>query len=252
MKRYLYTLALVALLMQSCSVMKDINKSCYVPGYHLTLTSVDSPANAKERYGETITTEKSNGDSLRYSFEDDYIKISWYAGDDKFYFSLFNKSNHSLKIIWDDATLVRPDNSISKLIHSGINYEKRNDAQVSTTIPRGAKTTDILIPIDNIKYNNYIGWYIEPILPQNIKISDAEEYNGKTLKILLPIKIEDIQNEYTFLFKIETFPKEEFYTEKVHDVKSEIILNTFAWGVIPAFASLLLYYIYKDTIITSL
>ena len=222
---HILILAFIVLLIQSCSVMKDVTKTDIVPDYYLTLDHVEFPANSKEQFGEVIT-DKTNEDSIRYTFEDEYLKISWFSDDSYFYFKLLNKSKHSLKVIWDDVTLVMPDNNISKMMHNGIKYDKRNETQVPTTIPRGAKIEDALVPTNNVKY---VGdWIVTPILPKNIEMSKAEQLKGGNLKILLPIKIEDITNEYTFVFNIkDVYPKEVYSTEKVHNKEAEIVANTF-------------------------
>ena len=212
--------------MQSCSIMKDVEKTTRTADYTISLTSVELPANAKERYGETISIDNSINDISRYVFEDDYMKISWFVGYNKFYFTLYNKSNHALKIIWDDATLVMPDNSISKLMHSGVKYSQRNDAQVATTVPRGAKIEDMLVPTENVIYIDNIGWYEMPILKNSFdtdaEMKKAELMKGKVMRVLFPIKIEDVQNEYTFIFTINDVKVESKTTiEKEHDKEAE-------------------------------
>ena len=225
--------------MQSCSVMKDVKRPYFIPDYSIQLTSVELPASTKERFGETITTDNSNEDFLQQTFEDDHLRISWYVGIDRFHFSLYNKSDHSLKIIWDDAALVMYDNSTSRLMHNGIKYDRRNESQVSTTIPHGAKLEDVLVPTENVTLNNN-GWKVNPILPQNLTMEEAKNLKGEKIKVLLPIKIEDVQNEYTFVFNIDVFQKETYITEKVHNVTGEIFLNTFSFGIIPAFIFLII------------
>lgn len=226
MKRSIYIMAIAALIMQSCSIMKDVEKTQRTADYTISLTSVELPANAKEQYGETITIDKSNNDSSRYVFDDDYMKISWFVGYNKFYFTLYNKSNHALKIIWDDVTLVMPDNSISKMMHNGVKYISRNESQVATTVPRGAKIEDMLVPTENVIYVDDIGWYVMPMLNNSFdtdaEMRKAESMKGKVMKVLFPIKIEDVQNEYTFVFTINDVRVEsKKIIEKVHDKEAE-------------------------------
>lgn len=226
MRRNIFILAIAALIMQSCSIMKDVEKTKRTADYTISLTSVELPANAKERYGETITIDNSINDTSRYVFEDDYMKISWFVGYNKFYFTLYNKSNHALKIIWDDATLVMPDNSISKLMHTGVKYSQRNESQVATTIPRGAKIEDMLVPTENVVYIDNIGWYEMPLLKKSFdtdaEMRKAESMKGNVMRVLLPIKIEDVQNEYTFVFTINDVKVEsKTIIEKEHDKEAE-------------------------------
>lgn len=223
-------MVIAALIMQSCSIMKDVEKTKRTADYTISLTSVELPANAKEQYGETITIDKSNNDSSRYVYEDEYMKISWYVGSDRFYFTLYNKSNHALKIIWDDATLVMPDNSISKLMHTGVKYSQRNEAQVATTIPRGAKIDDMLVPTENVVYLDYIGWHVVPMFKYSFdtdnEMRKAESMKGNVMRVLLPVKIEDIQNEYTFVFTINDVKTEsKTVIEQEHDKDMETVIG---------------------------
>lgn len=232
MKKLVYFCAIAALAFQSCSVMKDVKKANRTADYTISLTSVEIPANAKEQFGETITVDKSNSDTSRYVYEDKYMKISWYVGRDMFYFKLCNKTKHALKIIWDDAALVMPDSSISRLMHNGIKYSQKNETQVATTVPSGAKLTDVLVPTENVDYSNQIGWYVSPILKHSLttdyETEKAMSMKGKALKVLLPIKIEEVQNEYTFVFTIDDVTIEnQMTTEKERDDEASTALNVF-------------------------
>lgn len=229
MKRF-FIGVLVALLMQACAVMKSVEVPYIVPQYQSRLVSVELPADAKERYGETILADSTQVDTIRYVFEDDYIKISWFVGKYQFYFTLFNKSDHSLKIVWDDAALVSPDNTVSRLMHGGVKYDSRNESQVSTTIPRGAKIDDVLIPIRE---------QFAPILPENIDFEDAQLLKGEKLKVLLPIKIEDVQNEYTFVFDIDVAQEYAYTTKMVHDTPAEVAAGISVVGTLAFFVFLL-------------
>ncbi len=241
MNKIIFFLAIVSLSLQSCSIMRDVEKTNRTADYTISLTSVELPANAKEQFGETITIDNSKNDTSRYVYEDEYMKILWFVGSDKFYFTLYNKSNHALKIIWDDATLVMPDNSISKLMHNGVKYSQRNEAQVATTIPRGAKIEDVLVPTENVIYSDLLGWFVSPMfkysLSSDYEMEKAKSMKGEVLKVLLPIKIEDIQNEYTFVFTIKDVQVEsKKIIEKEHDKEAETAVNVIlgiAIGALP-------------------
>lgn len=93
-------------------------------------------------------------------------------------------------------------------MHSGVKYIDRNNSQPASVIPKGATLSDIIMPTDNVYYisGQYGGWregnlFNFPIDKKNIEQSKLP-YIGKTVKVLFPIIIEDVKNEYVFEFKI--------------------------------------------------
>ena len=233
-KLYLFAIATL-LTLQSCTVMKDVTTTNREASYSVSLNKVELPSNSKERFSETIQKDNSDGSVTKYVFEDEKIKIFWMVFNDQFAFTIYNKSDHAIKISWDDAVYVGVDKNISKMIHSGIKYIQRNDGQVATTIPKGAKLDDILVPVDHIKYYEYLGWRTSSLFPHSFSTDDemqkAEKLEGETVSILLPIMIEGIQNDYTFTFKIDNVTTEsKTTTSQVHDTDAEM-WSIIGWSV---------------------
>lgn len=212
-------------MLQSCTVMKDVITTTRQAIYSVSLDKVELPSNSKDRFSETILKDSSDEGVTKYVFEDENIKIFWLVLDNQYSFTIYNKTNHALKINWDDVVYVNTDKSISKMIHSGIKYIKMNEGQVPTTLPRGAKLEDILVPVDNIHFISN-KWITNSLFPNGFSSDDAMEkaktLEGERVSILLPIKIEDVQNDYTFIFKInsvEVSSKTVVY--QVHDYEEE-------------------------------
>lgn len=189
----------------SCGAFKS-----YVASYSVGLTTVESPADAKLQFGETkVVTFNEEGVS-KYRYEDDYINIVWYVGLKQFNFTLYNKSGHSLKINWDDISFVDTKGQVGRVMHSGVKYTERNNSQPATTVPKGASISDILLPTENVYYvsGQYGGWrenYLLPCVYQTPEAfnAGASSLVGKTMTIMMPIMIENIQNDYTFTFNID-------------------------------------------------
>lgn len=175
-----------------------------VTSYDVSLSAVESPADAKVKYGDTkIVSFEEDGQS-KYRYEDDYINISWYVGLKQFYFTLKNKSDYSLKIPWDDIVYVDVDGDTKRVMHSGVKYTDRNASQPASIVPKNASISDVLLPTDNVSYNSSIGWTEGYLFPQYSKQEDASNSRvlGKNIRVTLPIIIQDVQNEYTFEFSI--------------------------------------------------
>ena len=193
------------MLFSSCGAFKS-----YVADYSVGLSSVESPKDAKQQFGETKVVSFNEDGISKYRFEDDYIEIIWFVGSKQFNFTMKNKSGHTLKINWDDISYVDYKGQVGRVMHNGVKYADRNNSQPATTVPRGASITDVLLPTDNVYYvsGQYGGWrerYLIPCVYQTPEAFNAEAstYVGKTMTIMMPIMIENVQNDYTFSFNIE-------------------------------------------------
>ena len=192
-------------MLTSCGAFKN-----YIASYSVGLSSVESPADAKQQFGETkVVTFNEEGVS-KYRYEDDYINIVWYVGLKQFNFTLNNKSGHSLKINWDDISFVDTEGQVGRVMHSGVKYTERNNSQPATTVPKGASISDILLPTENVYFvsGQYGGWrenYLLPCVYQTPEAfnAGASSLVGKTMTIMMPIMIENVQNDYTFTFNID-------------------------------------------------
>ena len=201
----LFLLAFTAFMLTSCGAFKN-----YIASYSVGLSSVESPADAKQQFGETkVVTFNEEGVS-KYRYEDDYINIVWYVGLKQFNFTLNNKSGHSLKINWDDICFVDTKGQVGRVMHSGVKYTERNNSQPATTVPKGASISDILLPTENVYFvsGQYGGWrenYLLPCVYQTPEAfnAGASSLVGKTMTIMMPIMIENVQNDYTFTFNID-------------------------------------------------
>ena len=178
--------------------------------YSVGLSSVESPADAKKQFGETKVVTFKEGEVDKYRYEDDFIEIVWYVGLKKFDFELKNKSTHTMKINWDDISYVDINGKTRRVMHAGVKYIERNNSQPATSIPKGASLSDILLPTDNVILSSglYGGWIESNLIPSYYSTSEAmangaESYVGKKMTILMPIMIENVQHDYTFVFNID-------------------------------------------------
>ena len=201
----LLSMITAGLLFTSCGAFKS-----YVASYSVGLTAVESPADAKQQFGETKVVTFDEGGINKYRYEDDYIDIVWYVGLKQFNFTLKNKSGHTLKINWDDVSYVDVKGQVGRVMHSGVKYTDRNSSQPATTVPKNASISDLLLPTENVYYvsGQYGGWresYLVPCVYKTPEAFNAEAPSlvGKTMTIMMPIMIENVQNDYTFTFNID-------------------------------------------------
>ena len=113
-------------------------------------------------------------------------------------------------INWEHSSYYVDENGRTmRVIHSGIKLIDRNSAQTSSVVPKNATIEDVLIPSEKIYYSSgeYSGgWHEGRLFPG---YSSQEEANnspvlGKIVRVIFPIIIEDVQNEYVFEFSVDS------------------------------------------------
>lgn len=132
-----------------------------------------------------------------------------------FRFELKNKTDKTIKIIWDEAVYVDFYGQTSSIIHTGTKFSKMEESQVPSTIIRGASLSDVIIPKDNIKYEEwsepgrYLGyglrapstthgeWVAHPLYNNGMLIDEP-----LTLRLMLPIQIMDEKIEYVLEYQV--------------------------------------------------
>lgn len=204
---------IIAVMMTSCMTYQGFyNVMTYQGFYNVGLQNVERPENAKERYGESKIVKFEDEGKTKYSYEDDMIKILWMPLSTQFCFTLQNKTDHSIKIIWDEAVYVSPNGSSGRVMHDGVKYIDRYNPQPPTVIVKNANIYDMIVPTDNIYYvsGQYGGWRTKPLLPNRANTQEelnalTQKYIGKEVRVHLPIEIQGTVNEYIFTFKVEEF-----------------------------------------------
>ena len=179
--------------------------------YDIGLYTVERPAQARERYGESKIMKVQEEGVEKYYFEDEMVKIIWIPTPFQISFILTNKTSHSIKILWDEAAYVDENGVSHRVMHSGVKYIDRNNPQPPTVVVRKGTVSDLVFPTDYVYYasGKYGGWRETPLFPnsgydiEELK-EKAEKYVGKTLQVLLPLQIEGVVNEYIFSFKINS------------------------------------------------
>ena len=121
-------LLFIATLTLSC-----ITTTMHTVDYDFRLKEVERPVDARERYGEQKIVRFQDEGVTKYSFEDEMIKIVWLPTSYGFDFVLSNRTDHSIKIIWDEAVFVDEKGRSKRVMHSGVKYTERNNPQPPTT-----------------------------------------------------------------------------------------------------------------------
>lgn len=159
--------------------------------YRVSLESVD----VNVAGGEIVNVQGAN--KFTYpTYEDENIGIKFVFEPTHIDFTLQNKSNSSLRIIWDDAIYVGGPNGVSDgVFHSGIRLIDRDKSQTPSIIVKGTMLSDVIITKSGVSFSTSFGrWMYNYIL--------YWQHHLKNIKLLLPIEKNGVTYEYLFNFSV--------------------------------------------------
>ena len=175
--------------------------------YDISLVEVEMPASVKERYGELKIERIEEEGISKYLFQNDAFQIFWIVTGELLLFELTNKTSYTIKIIWDEGAYVDENGKSHNIVESKIRFRDIGRPQVPSVIPGKASLKGAILPSDYISSPEEIRPLFKlfpDLYPTGRKelIEEQKEIIGKTIKLLLPIQIEEVVNEYIFIFKI--------------------------------------------------
>ena len=163
-------------------------------------------------YKMYISNVKKNNRILRKIFVKDSItnstiieesnfKISITPTKDYFSIILENQSEKSIRLDWNEIVFVDENNNSQSVTHKGIKYVDANKPKLASVIAPNSILDDIIVPTSRLYYSSYdYKWKILAIL-------DYVHKNGKypvgtQVKLLIPLIINNVRNEYTFTYDV--------------------------------------------------
>jgi len=188
-----------------------------VASYDISLISVERPTQAQQLYGEQKIETVIQDGILRSYFEDGMVGIEWRPTPEDIGLIIRNKTYGPLKVIWDESRFIDEKGVSHKLIHSGVDYEARNDSHYPTIIDARGTLEDFVHPADYFRWEEDYSrrshkqqgyWMRAPFLPTQIKgtaeelRAKAEPLVGKTFQVILALLIDGVRNDYDCTFKI--------------------------------------------------
>jgi hypothetical protein len=206
MNKKFFFIIIIALFTSSCS--------SYVLQSKLVSETVEKQVNR-----DSISTFQVDSNY----FSDEIISIKWVPTNQGFLFQLENNSDYSIKILWDKAVFVYPDNTCYIV-------KSKNGNRSETVIVRKCIETDVFIPLNNGSQVNSVGWnvgnilHIEKSTMLSILKDEKERLIGGRYQILLPIEHKNGLTEYIFSFVYDDIKikKYNFFGELV-DVNESVI-----------------------------
>jgi len=154
-------------------------------------------------YTYTLVEPVSN-DQLLY--KDDYITIQFKLDESAIKFQLQNISDVPMSIMWENVA-VGLNNRVFPVKNMATLYRNDLDLPPAVIIPSLGYIRDMIIPRDYISIVKE-EWIEKDLFPTDDMGSAARKklifkYTGSHIKLLLPIKIGEVVQEYTFRFKVK-------------------------------------------------
>ncbi|MCL3851446.1 hypothetical protein M1P97_09125 [Parabacteroides sp. GYB001] len=129
------------------------------------------------------------------SYSDSKIDVSWIFHPTHLSFTLLNKGNSTIKVLWDDAAFIDGSNSSHPVFHNGITINDRDKEQKPTSIVKKSQIDDRILLSDKVGYMKVVGRWVFSYINEIVK-------DGEEMKVLLPLEINGEINEYLFTFKL--------------------------------------------------
>lgn len=195
----------------------------YKADYQISLTKVERPEKAGNRYGPQKVDAVTTDQKYRFVFEDDMVRILWFVGSTRISFLLQNKTDYSVKIPWDEAAYVDEAGRSHRVMHSGVKYTDRDRPQPPSVIVRKGSIEDIVYPTDYVSWSSgtrysagswdekplflamdFHGQYLKGQYSSLQEFENAVNRNiGKQIQVLLPLQIQDVIHDYIFTFTVD-------------------------------------------------
>ncbi len=147
-------------------------------------------------------------------FEDDYIKCDWDITNRKTKVKITNKSPFSVIILWNDAVIKYPDNTIRKIISA-----EDEDLNKYKQIPDKEIEKDKLEEFNFTVKQKRKSSSENTILVDYSSDDEISDINNKFIHILLPVQISEnvFLYDFKFLVKVNVFSTEPVYEEDEED-----------------------------------
>ena len=185
-----------------CSSQKEVF-------YNVSLSSVERPANPYEMYTGVHIVDLSSYNTNNY--QDKFIDITWFYNRNSLDFKLYNKTDYPIKIDWNEVSYIDYDSLTKKIVHKDVNLVDMSKFMPCSMIPRKSYIEESIVPTNKIGFVPDYGWVNGEFLPSTFKENNkkideiASSFVGKHFMVLLPIYIEDVRNDYLFVFKITSY-----------------------------------------------
>jgi len=144
-------------------------------------------------------------DELR--FQDKVVAIQFTVTDNAIQMKFDNRSEQTIKILWDQAEYTDVRDRRSRIIHPGIRFQDRNSALPPQTVLAGESIQEALMPVGLVVYSQQKKAYENQPLFM-LDNDTAQGLKGKSFYVFIPIEIDRQIIPYNFKIQITDVVKD--------------------------------------------
>ncbi|MDD2228860.1 MAG: hypothetical protein PHY48_05580 [Candidatus Cloacimonetes bacterium] len=194
------SLAVILLAITACASNSEGAAPKMVTKYDIALTKVSRSDDSQGKYKSPVA-DTTLVDKLRFRYEDDLMRTIWSASENGFELTLYNASDKSITIDWDKGQYLDYDNIGHRLLPATTKDVDKDKAQVPSVVSSRGNLVTTIYSADHVSLSAVLGIYTRtPLLPTDY--ASAVRYNGKELKLVLPINIDGVAINYEYVFKV--------------------------------------------------
>lgn len=139
-----------------------------------------------------------SGDSL--AFEDSDVRISFDITSTQIGLVFANKTGKPITVDWERAAYVDTSGKSHQVIPARASYSHGKQPSLPAVVSPAAEMRYNLLPTDYVHYSRLTNrWISSSLLPEG---PEAESSEGKSISVLMPLKIAGVSRDYHFAFKI--------------------------------------------------
>lgn len=193
-------LTAVLLLLAACATNQDGAAPRMVTKYDIALTKVNRIGDASGKVKSPVA-DTTLVDKVRYRYEDEIMRTIWSATENGFEVTFYNPTEKIITIDWDGGQYLDYDNIGHRLLISKTKDADKDKPQTPTVISPRGNLIETITSADHVRLSSVMGLYVcEPLLPTDY--ASAVRYNGKEMKLTLPITTDGNTHVYEHVFKV--------------------------------------------------
>ncbi|MEO1074934.1 MAG: hypothetical protein AAFX41_03085 [Bacteroidota bacterium] len=191
------------LLLALCGVLGCANQRPVV--YQSRLAEVVRPSDQGDSFSAPVVTTQDDEGRDEYVFEDDLLRATWVPLTTAILYSIENRDNQSIKVLWNEAAFVDTKGLATRIMLEGQRFADRLATLPPSVVPRGGQITGTLVPSNRVR-DTPTGWQVDSIIePSNVPSNDATDALanvGETFSVTIPVEVRGVVQEYMFTFQV--------------------------------------------------
>lgn len=141
-------------------------------------------------------------------FKDATIAVSFTVDGQSIQMHLTNLLDREVKVLWEDAQFTDVNKQTSRLMHSGIRFQDRNNPLPVQVVTPRASVQEGIIPINRVFFSQQKKAYeTKPLLP--VDSEAGAQLKGKTINLFIPVQVDRSIIPYNFKIEITDSVRED-------------------------------------------